>query len=142
MEVLLADISLRKIKMINRSLICIIVLILISIQLYYIGQWMLAFVSRIMKHIAYHYQLVAMLSWGAIVTDKGLRNTAKHMFWNWKGQLVLFFSRIGWKIFLFLTRFPVAFEFYFSYEIQVEGKYQVKGVGSALLSIAECLGKK
>lgn len=32
--------------------------------------------------------------------------------------------------------------FHFSYEIQVENAYQVKGIGTALLSIAECLAKK
>ncbi|KAM3717651.1 N-alpha-acetyltransferase [Dirofilaria immitis] len=30
----------------------------------------------------------------------------------------------------------------YCYEIQVEDKYQVKGIGSALLSIAECLARK
>ncbi|VIO97947.1 Uncharacterized protein BM_BM6414 [Brugia malayi] len=34
------------------------------------------------------------------------------------------------------------FENFPSYEIQVESEYQVKGIGSTLLSIAECIGKK
>uniref|UniRef100_A0A915PT25 N-alpha-acetyltransferase 40 n=1 Tax=Setaria digitata TaxID=48799 RepID=A0A915PT25_9BILA len=41
-------------------------------------------------------------------------------------------------------RFDIDFEFavLYCYEIQVEKEYQIKGIGSALLSVAECLGKK
>ncbi|VDP12658.1 unnamed protein product [Onchocerca flexuosa] len=41
-------------------------------------------------------------------------------------------------------RFDIDFDsaVLYCYEIQVEDEYQVKGIGSALLSIAECLGKK
>uniref|UniRef100_A0A0R3RVW3 N-alpha-acetyltransferase 40 n=1 Tax=Elaeophora elaphi TaxID=1147741 RepID=A0A0R3RVW3_9BILA len=41
-------------------------------------------------------------------------------------------------------RFDVDFDsaVLYCYEIQVESAYQVKGIGSALLSIAECLAKK
>uniref|UniRef100_A0AAF5RVR6 N-alpha-acetyltransferase 40 n=1 Tax=Wuchereria bancrofti TaxID=6293 RepID=A0AAF5RVR6_WUCBA len=41
-------------------------------------------------------------------------------------------------------RFDIDFDsaVLYCYEIQVESEYQVKGIGSTLLSIAECLGKK